>query len=140
IVGVPGMPEVRPGDDLVGLLAAGLADGAIHLADGDIVVVTSKIVSKAEGRVRAGVDREEAIDAESVRTVAEWTTPNGRTRIAETRHGFVMAAAGVDASSVEPGSVVLLPLDPDASARALREGLRQRFGAQVGVVVTDTAG
>lgn len=140
IVGVPGMPEVRPGDDLVGLLAAGLADGAIHLADGDIVVVTSKIVSKAEGRVRAGVDREEAIDAESVRTVAEWTTPNGRTRIVETRHGFVMAAAGVDASNVEPGSVVLLPLDPDASARALREGLRQRFGAQVGVVVTDTAG
>ncbi|PSK91715.1 coenzyme F420-0 gamma-glutamyl ligase [Haloactinopolyspora alba] len=138
VVGLPGLPEVRPGDDLVDLLAPAVE--AAPLADGDIVVVTSKIVSKAEGRVRTGVDRDEAIDAETVRTVSEWTTPRGRTSIAETRHGFVMAAAGVDASNVDPGTVVLLPEDPDASARALRDGLRRRFGVRVGVVVTDTAG
>lgn len=138
VFGLPGIPEVRPGDDLVELMAPALAE--TPLADGDIVVVTSKIVSKAEGRLLTGVDRDEAIDAESVRTVSEWTTPHGRARIVETRHGFVMAAAGVDASNVEPGVVVLLPLDPDASARRLRDGLARRHGVRVGVVVTDTAG
>ncbi|TDD73015.1 coenzyme F420-0:L-glutamate ligase [Jiangella aurantiaca] len=146
--GVPGIPEIRPGDDLVEILATALeaappgddaAPGGV-LRDGDIVIVTSKIVSKAEGRVRTGIDRDEAIDAEAVRTISEWTTPRGRTRIVETRHGFVMAAAGVDASNVELGSVVLLPMDPDGSARALRDGLAKRFGARIGVVITDTAG
>lgn len=147
VFGLPGIPEVRPGDDLVELLATASGSGptasgsgSAALADGDIVVVTSKIVSKAEGRIRAGTDRDDAIDDETVRVVSEWTTPHGRTRIAETRHGFVMAAAGVDASNVTPGSVVLLPVDPDASARRLRDGLRDRLGVRVGVVVTDTAG
>lgn len=140
IDGIAGISEVRAGDDLAVVLADALAATGYDLADGDIVVVTSKIVSKAEGRVIPGADREAAIDAEAVRTVAEWTTPNGRTRIVETRHGFVMAAAGVDASNVEPGLVALLPVDPDASARRLRDGVRSRLGVRVGVVVTDTAG
>ncbi len=142
VFGLPGIPEVRPGDDLVDVLATALAQAppGDALRDGDIVVVTSKIVSKAEGRIRTGIDRDAAIDAEAVRTISEWTTPRGRTRIVETRHGFIMAAAGVDASNVEAGSVVLLPVDPDASARALRDGLAQRYGVRVGVVVTDTAG
>ncbi len=103
-------------------------------------MVTSKIVSKSEGRVRTGVDRDDVIDDETVRVVSQWTTPRGRTVIAQTRHGFVMAAAGVDASNVANGSVVLLPEDPDGSARALRAGLRERFGVSVGVVLSDTAG
>jgi coenzyme F420-0:L-glutamate ligase/coenzyme F420-1:gamma-L-glutamate ligase len=128
-----GLPEVRAGDDLGGLLAAVLVDPP--LADGDVVVVTSKVVSKAEGRVVV-MDREEAVAAETVRVLAT----RGTTRIVETRHGLVLAAAGVDASGVEPGSVVLLPLDPDASARGLRSRLLELTGADVAVVVSDTAG
>jgi coenzyme F420-0:L-glutamate ligase / coenzyme F420-1:gamma-L-glutamate ligase len=136
VFGIEGIPEVIDGDDLAALVAA--AAGALR--DGDIVVVTSKVVSKAEGRVLADVTRDDAIDAETARVVAEWTTVRGRTRIAQTRHGFVLAAAGVDASNVPAGSVALLPLDPDASARELRRSLRERLGAEVGVVLTDTAG
>lgn len=136
VTGVHGMPEVTPGADLGELIAA----AAPELRDGDIVVVTSKIVSKAEGRTLTGVDRDDAIDAETDRVVAEWTTRRGRTVIAQTRHGFVLAAAGVDASNVAPGTVVLLPVDPDDSARRLRRALRDRLGVTVGVVVTDTAG
>ncbi|HEX6233596.1 MAG TPA: coenzyme F420-0:L-glutamate ligase [Jiangellaceae bacterium] len=134
--GVTGLPEIKPGDDLGALLA----QAAPNLRDGDIVVVTSKIVSKAEGRVMRGVDRDDAIDAETLRVVSEWTTSRGRTRIAQTRHGFVLAAAGVDASNVEPGTVVLLPENPDGSARNLRAALRDRLGVRVGVVISDTAG
>jgi coenzyme F420-0:L-glutamate ligase/coenzyme F420-1:gamma-L-glutamate ligase len=131
VVPVGGLPEITAGADLAGLIA-GAATG---LADGDIVVVTSKIVSKAEGRVvRAG--REDAIDAETVRVVAR----RGQTRIAETRHGLVLAAAGVDASNTPRGTVVLLPEDPDASARRLRKGLQDRLGLRLGVLVTDTLG
>lgn len=136
VFGIDGIPEVAAGDDLAAMVAA----AAGELRDGDIVVVTSKVVSKAEGRVLADVTRDDAIDAETSRVVAEWTTPRGRTRIAQTRHGFVLAAAGVDASNVPAGSVALLPLDPDASARELRRSLRERLGAEVGVVLTDTAG
>lgn len=135
VIPVTGLGEVGTGDDLVDLIGS-----AADLADGDIVVVTSKIVSKSEGRVRTGVDRDDVIDDETVRVVSQWTTPRGRTVIAQTRHGFVMAAAGVDASNVANGSVVLLPEDPDGSARALRAGLRDRFGVSVGVVLSDTAG
>jgi coenzyme F420-0:L-glutamate ligase / coenzyme F420-1:gamma-L-glutamate ligase len=128
---VEGIPEITAGADLAGLIA-GAAPG---LADGDIVVITSKIVSKAEGRViQAG--REDAIDAETVRVVAR----RGDTRIVETRQGLVLAAAGVDASNTPPGTVVLLPEDPDASARQLRKGLRDRLGVTVGVLITDTLG
>ncbi|MFD3952046.1 coenzyme F420-0:L-glutamate ligase [Streptomyces albidoflavus] len=129
---VPGLPEVGAGDDLAKLIAA----AAPTLADGDIVLVTSKIVSKAEGRVLAADSREAAIDAETVRVVAR----RGALRIVENRQGLVMAAAGVDASNTPAGTVLLLPEDPDASARALRAGLADALGVDVGVVVTDTFG
>ncbi|MEW1995727.1 coenzyme F420-0:L-glutamate ligase [Streptomyces coelicoflavus] len=129
---LPGLPEVRPGDDLAKLIAA--AEPA--LADGDVLIVTSKIVSKAEGRVVEAADREAAIDAETVRVVAR----RGTLRIVENRLGLVMAAAGVDASNTPAGTVLLLPEDPDASARGIREGLRDTLGVDVGVIVTDTVG
>lgn len=128
-----GVPEVTDGADLAGLLLAALGDRP--LLDGDVVAVTSKVVSKAEGRVSYG-DRDAAVTAETARVVAT----RGGTRIVRTRLGLTMAAAGVDASNVEQGKVVLHPLDPDASARRLRVALRERSGANVGVVVTDTAG
>ncbi|OLT28218.1 coenzyme F420-0:L-glutamate ligase [Nocardiopsis sp. CNR-923] len=133
--GLAGMPEVRPGDDLAALVDDAVTASGTPLVDGDVLVVTSKIVSKAEGRARR-MGRDAAIDAETVRVVAR----AGRTRIVQTRHGLVMAAAGVDASNVEPGTVLLLPEDPDASARALRAGLRERLGVDVAVVVSDTFG
>ncbi|MDT0388651.1 MULTISPECIES: coenzyme F420-0:L-glutamate ligase [Streptomyces] len=129
---VSGLPEVAAGDDLAKLIAA----AEPGLADGDVLLVTSKIVSKAEGRIVRAADREAAIDAETVRVVAR----RGGLRIVENRQGLVMAAAGVDASNTPAGTVLLLPEDPDASARALREGLRDALGVDVGVVVTDTFG
>ena len=131
ITAVGGLPEIKAGADLAALIA----EAAPGLADGDILVITSKIVSKAEGRAVQG-DREAAIDAETVRLVAR----RGPTRIVETRHGLVLAAAGVDVSNTEPGTVVLLPTDPDGSARRLRAGVRQRLGVRVGVVISDTMG
>lgn len=137
--GVPGLPEVRAGDDVAALVAAAVPD----LQDGDLLVVTSKLLSKAEGRlvpVPPGQDREavrlRAVDAETVRVVAR----RGSTTIAQTRHGLVLAAAGVDASNVRADEVALLPLDPDASARALRDRLLVLTGCTVGVVVSDTMG
>jgi coenzyme F420-0:L-glutamate ligase/coenzyme F420-1:gamma-L-glutamate ligase len=129
-----GFPEVAAGDDLATLVLAALGGGT-DLVDGDVVCVTSKVVSKAEGRTRVG-DREAAIDEETERLVAR----RGATRIVRNRLGLTMAAAGVDASNVAPGSVVLLPLDPDASARALRREVHARTGTNVAVVVTDTSG
>ncbi|MFF7984551.1 coenzyme F420-0:L-glutamate ligase [Streptomyces sp. NPDC007901] len=129
---LPGIPEVQQGDDLAKLIAA----AEPGLADGDVVIVTSKIVSKAEGRIVEATDREAAIDAETVRVVAR----RGTLRIVENRQGLVMAAAGVDASNTPSGTVLLLPEDPDASARAIRAGLRDALGVNVGVVVTDTFG
>ncbi|WP_455351456.1 coenzyme F420-0:L-glutamate ligase [Streptomyces sp. SYSU K217416] len=129
---LPGIPEVRAGDDLAKLIAA----TEPGLADGDVLLVTSKVVSKAEGRIVEASDREAAIDAETVRVVAR----RGTLRIVENRLGLVMAAAGVDASNTPAGTVLLLPLDPDASARAIRDGLRDTLGVNVGVLVTDTFG
>ncbi|MFI9005549.1 coenzyme F420-0:L-glutamate ligase [Streptomyces sp. NPDC053541] len=129
---VDGIPEVAGGDDLAKLIAA----AAPGLLDGDVLLVTSKIVSKAEGRVIAAADREAAIDAETVRVVAR----RGALRIVENRQGLVMAAAGVDASNTPAGTVLLLPEDPDASAARIREGLRAALGVEVGVIVTDTFG
>ena len=135
-----GMPEVRPGDDLARLVGDVLA-AAGGLADGDVVAVTSKVVSKAEGRVLAAADREAAITAETVRVVATRARAvEPALRIVENPQGLVMAAAGVDASNTPDGTVLLLPADPDASARALRAALANRFGVRLGVVVTDTAG
>ncbi|MGK5734216.1 coenzyme F420-0:L-glutamate ligase [Streptomyces sp. URMC 124] len=134
---VPGIPEVQAGDDLVKLIAAAVtAEGLPGLADGDVLLVTSKIISKAEGQLVRADDREAAIDAETVRVVAR----RGSLRIVENRQGLVMAAAGVDASNTAAGTILLLPEDPDASARALRAGLREALGVDVGVVVTDTFG
>ncbi|NUL06468.1 coenzyme F420-0:L-glutamate ligase [Streptomyces lunaelactis] len=129
---LPGLGEVRPGDDLAKLIIA----TSPGLVDGDVLLVTSKIVSKAEGRIVEAADREAAIDAETVRVVAR----RGPLRIVENRQGLVMAAAGVDASNTPAGTVLLLPADPDASARAIREGLRAALGVDVGVIVTDTFG
>jgi dehydro coenzyme F420 reductase / coenzyme F420-0:L-glutamate ligase / coenzyme F420-1:gamma-L-glutamate ligase len=137
VFGIAGIPEITQGADLAGLIAdAATAPGGPGLEDGDILVVTSKVVSKAEGRV-AAMTREDAVAAETVRVVAR----RGTMTIAQTRHGFVMAAAGVDESNTAPGTVVLLPEDPDESARRLRKSLRAaRPGVSVGVVVTDTFG
>jgi coenzyme F420-0:L-glutamate ligase/coenzyme F420-1:gamma-L-glutamate ligase len=139
--GVPGLPEFRPGDDLAGALATAL-DGA--LVDGDVVVVTSKVLSKVEGRlvtvpadpVARDTARRRLIDAETVRLLAT----KGRTKIVANRLGIVQAAAGIDASNVAGDEVALLPEDPDGSARALRAALLARLGVDVAVVVTDTMG
>ncbi|MCV2396044.1 coenzyme F420-0:L-glutamate ligase [Actinotalea sp. M2MS4P-6] len=132
-----GLPEIRPGDDL-GAMVADLLAG--DLEDGDIVLVTSKVVSKAEGRVLAAEDREQAITDQTVRVVATREHARGVLRIVENPQGLVMAAAGVDASNTPEGTVLLLPEDPDASARGLRAALRGRTGLTLAVVVTDTAG
>ena len=125
-----GLPEITVASDLAAIIA-----GSIELRDGDIVVVTSKVISKAEGRLRTG-DREGALAEETVRVVAR----RGPTTIVRNRLGLTLAAAGIDASNVEVGSIALLPLDPDASARDLRARLHQLTGARLAVVVTDTAG
>jgi coenzyme F420-0:L-glutamate ligase / coenzyme F420-1:gamma-L-glutamate ligase len=128
-------PRVRPGDDLTDLLLSDppLADGS-RLADGDIVVLTSKVVSKAEARYAD--DRKAAIAAETRRVVAR----RGQLVISETRHGHVQANAGVDTSNMEPGGALLLPLDPDATARRLRSNVWTRTDMNVAIVITDTMG
>ncbi|WP_232797026.1 coenzyme F420-0:L-glutamate ligase [Blastococcus atacamensis] len=139
VVPVAGLPEFAPGDDL----AAVVASAAPWLADGDVVVVTSKVVSKVEGRVvhvPPGEDREtvrqRAIDGETVRTVAR----RGPLKIVQTPQGWVVAAAGIDASNVASDTLVLLPADGDASARRLRARLHELAGVDVAVVVSDTFG
>ncbi|MEE6257617.1 coenzyme F420-0:L-glutamate ligase [Plantactinospora sonchi] len=140
VLPVLGIGDVVEGDDLATLIAT----AAPWLRDGDVLVVTSKIVSKAEGRLvdvpADGPEREtaraEVLAAETARPVAR----RGSTRIVQTHHGFVMASAGIDASNVDRSRLVLLPKDPDASARALRAALRDRHGADVAVIVSDTMG
>ncbi|MFN3338542.1 MAG: coenzyme F420-0:L-glutamate ligase [Dietzia sp.] len=139
-----GLPEFRPGDDLAGILAGALTDDPRGLADGDVVVLTSKVLSKTEGRiVTAPTDPDERdtlrrrlVEQESVRVVARVN----RTLITENRLGIVQAAAGVDGSNVDARELALLPEDPDASASALARELRLRTGVTVAVVVTDTMG
>jgi coenzyme F420-0:L-glutamate ligase/coenzyme F420-1:gamma-L-glutamate ligase len=151
VFAVEGIPEIVPGDDLAAIIGAALdaardapgavgAPDALGLADGDILAVTSKIVSKAEGRVVEAADREQAITDETVRIVATRQHPGSVTRIVENRLGMVSAAAGVDASNTPEGTVLLLPLDPDASAARMRASIEQRFGVRIGVIVTDTVG
>src|SRR4051794_36821973 len=139
VLPVLGLPEFRPGDDL----AAAVASAAPWLADDDVVVVTSKVVSKVEGRlvpVPPGADREklrlQAVEDEAVRVVAR----RGPLAIVQTRQGWVVAAAGIDASNVAQDALVLLPEDSDASARTLRGRLRELLGVDVAVVVSDTFG
>ena len=134
---VEGFPEVVPGTVLADLVAAAVPD----LADGDVLVVTSKIVSKAEGRLVA-VDPDDPaaakalVEEEAVRVLRR----RGDLVITETRQGFVCANSGVDLSNVPEGNAALLPVDSDRSARKLRDGLRARLGVSVGVVITDTVG
>jgi coenzyme F420-0:L-glutamate ligase / coenzyme F420-1:gamma-L-glutamate ligase len=137
ILPVTGIGEVRPGDDLSRLLAKAVGD----LRDGDVVVVTQKVVSKAEAQL-VPIDpndpdsKARIVEGESVRILRR----RGELVISETRHGFVCANAGVDLSNVEDGWAALLPEDPDRSARRLRDGLRARLGVDVAVIVSDTFG
>src|SRR5271167_4521263 len=140
ILPVTGLPEFRPGDDL----RAAVAAAAPWLRDSDVVVVTSKVVSKCEGRLVAAPDdpeerdelRRKLVDDEAVRVLAR----KGRTLITENRIGLIQAAAGVDGSNVGRAELALLPVDPDGSAAALRAALRERLGVEVAVVITDTMG
>ncbi|WP_423065254.1 coenzyme F420-0:L-glutamate ligase [Devosia sp. CN2-171] len=142
---VPGIPEVQAGDDLVALILDAVARQAgtepdLALAEGDILVIASKIVAKAEGMLVPATDREKVIADDTVRVVAERVTPNGITRIVETRQGLIMAAAGIDMSNVPDGYALRLPEDPDLSARTLCAALRERLGIALGIIVTDTFG
>jgi coenzyme F420-0:L-glutamate ligase/coenzyme F420-1:gamma-L-glutamate ligase len=140
IIPIEGIGEVRPGDRLADLLAAAMS-ASVALADGDVVVVTQKVVSKAEGRMVA-VDHDDpqaraaVIEAESVRVLRR----RGDLVITETRGGFVCANAGVDLSNVPDGFATLLPVDADRSARRIRDGLRAKTGREVAVIVSDTFG
>lgn len=139
------LPELTAGTDLGVVIGDAVAARAAHepslaLVDGDILSVTSKIVSKAEGRQIAAADREAAITAQTVRVVARRAYEGHELRIVENRLGIVAAAAGVDASNTPDGIILLLPEDPDRSARELREQLQSRFGVRIGVVITDTLG
>ena len=138
---IVGIPEVSPGADLGTLIVAAATASGIELADDDVLVVTHKIVSKAEGRIREvppdDIDARHAIaEMESARIVRR----RSGLIIAETRHGFVCANAGVDASNLEPGQVSLLPVDPDKSARRLRARVRQLTGHAPALIITDTFG
>jgi coenzyme F420-0:L-glutamate ligase / coenzyme F420-1:gamma-L-glutamate ligase len=151
LIAVEGMPEVRPGDDLASMIAEHAA-----LQDGDILVVAQKVVSKAEGRL---VELESVTATEEAKRIAPRLIAapdprmvqvvldesvrvlrSDRVLITESRHGFVSANSGVDHSNVRAGTLALLPDDPDASAQRIRQGLLQRNGAQVGVIVSDTFG
>jgi coenzyme F420-0:L-glutamate ligase/coenzyme F420-1:gamma-L-glutamate ligase len=131
---------VRAGDDLITLLEGALAAATIALLDGDVVVVTSKIVSKSEGRVvpvgPEDADKVRLVESEARRVLRR----RGTLRITETHHGFVNANAGIDLSNTDEGTAVLLPVDPDRSARRLRADIGRRLGVEVGVVITDTFG
>ena len=141
IVPIDGIPEVHPGDEVAVLIATAAEAQQTPLVDGDCVVVTQKVMSKAEDRlVRLDPDDREArralIDSESVRVLRR----RGDLVISETRHGFVCANAGIDLSNVEAGWAALLPVDPDRSARHVRDALRAHAGVDVAVVVSDTFG
>lgn len=138
---LPGIGEVHDGDDLGAVVVDAARRAGLALRDDDVLVVASKVVAKAEGRTVRAETRAAAVDAETVRVVAERTLPGGRTtRVVQSRTGPVLAAAGVDASDVEPGTVLLLPADPDASARALRARIGELTGTRPAVVISDTAG
>ncbi|MGD0594483.1 MAG: coenzyme F420-0:L-glutamate ligase [Acidimicrobiales bacterium] len=136
IFAVSGLPEIAAGDDLAEMIASATA-----LLDGDVVVVTQKIVSKAEGRVVAvdpddAAARRELAEREAVRVLRR----RGDLVITETHHGFVCANSGVDLSNMADGYAALLPIDPDRSARRIRDGLRARTRCELGVIVSDTFG
>jgi coenzyme F420-0:L-glutamate ligase/coenzyme F420-1:gamma-L-glutamate ligase len=138
---IVGIPEVAPGSDLAEMIVEAAAGSRIELTDDDVLVVTQKIVSKAEGRIMEvhpydDDARHMIVEMEASRIVRR----RGNLIIAETRHGFVCANAGVDASNLEPGQVTLLPVDPDKSARRIRRRLRQLTGKHPAVIISDTFG
>jgi coenzyme F420-0:L-glutamate ligase/coenzyme F420-1:gamma-L-glutamate ligase len=149
VFGIEGIGEVHPGDDLARMIADAAAGGdgtatggdSTALADGDVVVVTQKVVSKAEGML-VEVDPDDPlshkplVERESVRVLRR----RGELVISETRHGFICANAGIDLSNVARGRAALLPEDSDRSARRIRDGLRARAGVEVAVIVSDTFG
>jgi coenzyme F420-0:L-glutamate ligase/coenzyme F420-1:gamma-L-glutamate ligase len=142
IFGLTGIGEITAGTNLADVIAAAAADGddtALH--DGDVIVVTQKIVSKAENRLVAidptdPLSHKPLVEQESVRILRR----RGELIISETAHGFVCANAGIDLSNVERGWAALLPVDSDRSARRIRDGLRHRSGVEVGVIISDTFG
>jgi coenzyme F420-0:L-glutamate ligase / coenzyme F420-1:gamma-L-glutamate ligase len=142
VFGIEGIPEVRPNDDLAGMIATAAGQGEdTALADGDVVVVTQKVVSKAENML-VEVDPDDPlshkplVEQESVRVLRR----RGDLVISETKHGFICANAGIDLSNVDRGQAALLPRDSDKSARRIRDGLRARAGVEVAVIVSDTFG
>ena len=153
VFGLQGVPEVEPGDDLAALLVEA-ATRAGGLEDGDVVVVAQKIVSKSEGRIVRLEDVVASLravelagdrDPRHVQVILDESARVVRSRpplvISETHHGFVCASAGVDASNAKgEGTLILLPLDPDASAARIRDGLREGTGREVGVIVSDSFG
>jgi coenzyme F420-0:L-glutamate ligase/coenzyme F420-1:gamma-L-glutamate ligase len=151
VFALEGIPEIEPGMDLGLVIGDAIARsvpeplGSVgepvdRLHNSDILVISSKIISKAEGRIVKADDREQAITDETVRVVATRAFPGGVTRIVENHLGIVGAAAGVDASNTPQGTVLLLPLDPDASAASIRATLQDRFDVALGVVISDTLG
>jgi coenzyme F420-0:L-glutamate ligase/coenzyme F420-1:gamma-L-glutamate ligase len=135
IIPITGVGEVITGDDLALLIATGAGDGAFQ--DGDVIVVTQKVVSKAEGRIVPATDKDSAIASESTEILRR--TPGGMV-ISVTRHGFVCANAGVDSSNIDGEHIALLPVDPDASARRLRSRIKHLTGVDVAIVISDTFG
>jgi coenzyme F420-0:L-glutamate ligase/coenzyme F420-1:gamma-L-glutamate ligase len=155
VIGIEGMPEVRPGDDLVALLLDALSAQGLALQQGDILVLTQKVVSKAEGRVVALAEVEPSAFAHTVaramgkdprlievilRQARRIVRMDRQVLLVETPQGLVCANAGVDRSNVGEGRAVLLPQDPDASARAIRREIKRRAGVDVAVLITDTFG
>ena len=136
VIALQGIPEIAAGDDLAALLLA----SAGTLQDGDILVVSSKVVSKAAGLTAPLAERDSVVKAQTVRVVAERRTPRGLAQVVESVAGPVQAAAGVDASNTSAATVLVLPPDPDGAARELRARLRALGAARIGVVITDTAG
>lgn len=141
IFGIDGIGEIRPGDDLTGAILDALSAAGTHLQGGDVVVVTQKVVSKAEGQLVA-VDPEDPlshkalVEAQSVSVLRR----RGDLVISETRHGFICANAGIDLSNVDEGYAALLPEDSDRSARRIRDQVRARAGVEVAVIISDTFG
>ena len=144
LIPIEGIPEVRTGDNLADLIMAA-ADPEPGLREGDVIVVTQKVVSKAEGRLvpvdpDIEDDHKRYVLAESVRILRRRPTPRGELIISETSHGFVCANAGIDLSNIDAGFAALLPVDSDRSARKIRDGIRGKQGVTVGVIISDTFG
>ena len=139
IIPIAGIPEISRGDNVAGVILEAIAGSEHDLTDGDVLVVTHKIVSKAEGRIiDAGDDAgyRDAVEAEAQAIIRR----RGDLVIAQTRHGFICANAGVDRSNVTDGRAVLLPIDPDRSAHGIRMKIRQTTGVDVPVIISDTFG